>query len=87
MQMTGRINAVFIFKLQSSRERFVGLDFYLTRWNVTVTILLKAGFLSEEKQSLFSCLDLWMGFLWLTAGLGLSVRNEIGLRVVPSFAV
>lgn len=64
-------------------ERFVGLDMY-----GTVTILLKAGFLSEEKQLLLSCLDLsgW-GFLWLTAGLGLSVRNEIGLRVVPSLAM
>lgn len=59
--MTGRINAVFIFKSQSYRERFVGLDLYVTRWNVTVTILRKAGFLSEEKQPLLSCLDLWMG--------------------------
>lgn len=61
MQVTGRINTVFVFKSQSSIEKFVGLDLDLMRWNVTVTILLKAGFLSEEKQSLLSCLDLWMG--------------------------
>lgn len=71
MQVTGRINTVFVFKSQSSREKLVGLDLDLTRWNVTVTILLKAGFLSEEKQSLLSCLDLWMGISLAHSRLGI----------------
>lgn len=47
-----------------------GLDLDLTRWNVTVTILLKAGFLSEENQSLLSCPDLWMGVSLARSRLG-----------------
>lgn len=64
-----------------------GLDLDLTRWNVTVTILLKAGSSVKKISPSSPARTSGWGFLWLAAGLELSVRNEIGLRVVPSLAM